>query len=144
GTFVNGQSGTLSLASGKSLTVTATVAGLPVVQNGVISNAGSMRVINAEVDVNEGSICGHALQIGAGSNQPGGSLASATPIGTGPACPSGQGSDQIFIPNVTAAITGDIPAGYTVAIGDSGSNCAHVAFTGAITNFGTLSAGWCS
>ena len=54
----------------------------------------------------------------------------------------GQASDQIYINNVTASLESNIPAGYTIAMGNTGAGYANVSTPGNLTNAGTLEPEW--
>jgi hypothetical protein len=138
----NASGATLTIASGKSLAVASSpVQTGTFIQDGVIANSGTLD-ISDPVQVNGGSICGNALNLGSGDGGSGGSLAFAANPATGPACAPGQKVNQISVLNVTATITTNVPRGFTVAIGDGGSGFAAVSTPGAFTNAGTLEPGW--
>ena len=88
-----------------------------------------------------GSICGNAPYVGSGDGGTGGSLTFASTVASGPACGTGVTSDNVFVPNVVASISGTIPAAYAVSIGDGGSSESAVTLN-SVVNEGTLSFGW--
>ncbi|MFZ0665693.1 MAG: hypothetical protein WAM97_08050 [Acidimicrobiales bacterium] len=145
-TFANGSTGTLSIAATESLTVsspsgtTATVT-----QDGVINNAGTL-VVNDELSVGGGSICGTAPQVGSNGGTVG-TLHFASTVASGPVCGTGP-TDQIAMANIPSAgngtLSGNIPSKYTVVIGNTGSSCAYITISGALTNSGTLEPGLCA
>ncbi len=134
-------SGSLTVASGKILAVTSPSGQTgTVVQKGLITNNGSFTVADA-LQIAGGTICGNSPLVGAGDAGAGGTLAFAGTVTAGPACSGSAPTDQIFVPNVTATVSGTIPAAYTVSIGDGGSGFPTVTLSG-VTNAGTLSFGW--
>jgi hypothetical protein len=139
-TLTNATTGTLSVATGQILTVsspsgqTATVT-----QDGVIDSYGSLYV-EETVDVEGGSACG-AVSVGQDSELPG-NLAFIGTVIAGPSCAAGLSTDVIAVGNVTGTLSGNIPAAYTVNIGNDTSSAPATTIEGAITNAGTLSFGW--
>jgi hypothetical protein len=109
----------------------------------MIDNSGTINVANP-IQINGGSICGNAVNLGGGDGQPANSLtlAFATKLAKGAACAKKVVKGHIFIYNVTASINTNIPKGYTVAIGDGGASYFHVSTPGSLTNAGALDPGW--
>ena len=142
-TFAN--SGTLSNASG-ALVVSSSgsAATLQLQSGGAVTDTGTGDSIHvaATVALDGGSICGNPLQIGSGDGGTGGTLAFAASPGSGPACGSGVARDQLLIDNVAATISGTIPAGYTVTVGDGGSGYFALALSGNVANDGTFAPGF--
>jgi len=139
----NTSAGTITVGSGSALEVTSPTsqpATLELDSGGMISNAGLFSVV-ASVEVNGGSICGNALEIGTGNGQEAGTLEFPNTPGTGPACGVGMASDQITIQNNSVTLSGTIPASYTVAAGDTGGNNFDVALQGDVINDGTFEPG---
>ena len=125
GVINNTSTGTISVAASQSLEVSSTASPQgTVTQDGVIDNSGTLTVL-APVSISGGSICGNRLNVGAdgGANQ---SLTFVGTVAPGPACGTGLASDQLFVANITGTVTGSVPAGYTVVIGDGGSSYAHI------------------
>jgi len=140
-TLTNEATGTLTVASGKTLAITSPSGQTgTVTQKGLISNSGSLTVADATL-ISGGSICGNAPYVGAGDAGAGGTLTFAASVPAGPACGGSTTTDHLFVPNVTATISGTIPAAYTVSIGDSGSSEATVTLSG-FSNAGTFSLGF--
>lgn len=111
---------------------------------GAVDNTGSLSVAGT-TQVNGGSICGNALDIGSGDGaggSPNATLSFATTPGTGPACGTGQATDQVFIYNVHAVLSGTIPSAYTVTAGDGGSSYNYTNLSGSVVNDGTFVPGW--
>jgi hypothetical protein len=134
-------SGTLSVASSETLAVSSPSGQTGTLdQDGLIDNSGALTVAD-ETEISGGSICGTAPVIGSADGGTGGTLSFDATVGSGPACGTGVKTDFLFVPNVTATVSGTIPAAYTVTIGDGGSSFAHVTLT-SVTNKGTLSFGW--
>jgi len=105
-------------------------------QDGVIDTVGPVTVQDP-FSVLGGSICGTPLNVGIdGHTAEGGSLKFGSPIVAGPSCGANP-SDQIFFANITSTMSGNIPTGYTVTIGNNGSSYAVVAAT-TKKNQGTL------
>ncbi len=141
-TLTNESTGTLSVVSGGSLSVSSPSGKTgTVTQNGVIDDAGAITVFD-KFAVGGGSLCGpNVVSIGADGNSAGPpSLAFASTIATGPTCGTGP-TDQVFVANVTGTMSGTIPRGYTVVIGDGGASFANI--TASTTkNLGTLEPGF--
>ena len=134
-------SGTLSVASSETLAVTSPSGQTGTVQqDGLIDNSGAITVADA-TEISGGSICGTAPLIGAADGGVGGTLSFDSSVASGPSCGTGVKTDNLFVPNVTATVTGTIPAAYTVTIGDGGSSFSHVTLS-SVTNKGILSFGW--
>ena len=111
-------------------------------QDGVIENSGTFNVADP-ITINGGTICQDPLKLGSGDETTGTfTLTFAANPSAGPACGSGQKTDQLFIYNVAATLESDIPAGYTVASGDAGSGEASLTTPGDLTNAGTLEPQW--
>jgi hypothetical protein len=143
-TLTNASTGTVNVSATNSLAVTSP-SGLEgtVSQDGVINNSGSI-VVQDAVSVKGGSICGTAVHVGgdAQSAAIGSSLAFASTVTAGPSCGTGVATDNLFIANVAATLSGSIPKTYTVAIGDSGAGFANVTIPSAMTIKGTLDVGF--
>jgi fibronectin-binding autotransporter adhesin len=141
--LLNASAGTLTVATGESLSISSPSGQTgTVTQDGVIDNSGTLTIQDA-VSIEGGSICGTAPRVGVDgqSSAIGTSLAFASTVTTGPTC-SLSPKDNVFIANVTGTLSGNIPAAYTVIIGDGGSTFANVTISGAVTNSGTLEPGW--
>ena len=139
-TLVNSSSGTISVASGNSLTITSPSGQTgTVTQDGVIDNSGAMSMQNP-LTIDGGTVCGNEVQVGV-DGETGGSLAFATTVGTGPACGTGIPTDQLFMANITSTLTGTVPKAYTVAIGDGGASFANITASGS-KNLGTIEPGF--
>jgi hypothetical protein len=138
-----GTDGTISIATGKLLGLSSPSGqSATFTQDGTIDNLGTFNVADP-IQINGGSICGSPLNLGGGDSQPGTlTLVFATKLAKGAACAKKQAKGHVFIYNVTASINSNIPAGYTVAIGDGGSGFANVSTPGALTNAGTLEPGF--
>jgi hypothetical protein len=65
-------------------------------------------------------------------------LVFATSVDSDQACGTGLAKDHLFVANIPGTISGNIPAGWTVTVGDGGSGFAHVALTKMTTNAGAL------
>jgi hypothetical protein len=107
--------------------------------NVVASNA---LTVEDKVLIDGGSICGAPLEIGTDGGSVG-ALAFAASVGSG-SCNAGSLKDNIDFANVSTngTLSGNIPAAYTVEMGNGGSSEANITFLGAITNSGTLEPGW--
>jgi hypothetical protein len=137
---LNDTTGTLSVASAQSLIVSSPSGQTgTVTQDGVTDNSGTFDVDDT-FDVEGGSICGN-VDVGAQADGQGNLTFTGT-VPTGPACGTDFSTDDIIWGNVTGTLTGNIPAVYTVAIGNSGSSAPNITIAGALTNAGTLSFGW--
>ena len=110
-----------------------------VTQEGVIDNSGTLSVQNP-LTVNGGTVCGNEVRVGV-DGQPGGSLAFAKIVATGPACGTGIPTDQLFMANITGTLTGTVPKAYTVAIGDGGAGLADITASTS-KNLGTIEPGF--
>lgn len=142
-TFLNDSTGTVTIASGQSLTISSPSGETgTVIQDGVIDNSGVLTIQDAAT-IEGGSICGTAPRLGvdAQATTIGTSLAFAPTVATGATC-SINPTDNLFIANIAGTMSGNIPAGYTVIIGDGGSGFANVTVSGAVTNSGTLEPGF--
>ncbi len=140
-TMTNDSTGTLSVATGQTLTITSPSGQTgTVTQDGVIQNSGSVIVEDA-LSVAGGSICGNSPQIGIGGGSTG-SLAFASTVGSGPSCGTGVATDNVHMANITGTLSGNIPAAYTVSIGDGGSGASHITIPSAMTIMGTLDVGF--
>ena len=136
GALNNSSTGTLTVATGETLTISSTASPQGTVsQAGVIDNNGTLNV-EAPVSVSGGSICGNRLNIGL-DGQASQSLTFVGAVAAGPACGTGLASDQLFMANITGTLTGSVPKGYTVLIGDGGSSYAHITST-ATSNAGVI------
>jgi hypothetical protein len=141
-TLLNGSTGTLSVASGQALAVTSPGGKTgTVTQDGVIDDAGSFTISDA-FSVEGGSLCGpDVVHVGIDGNNAGPpSLGFASTVASGPTCGTGP-TDQVFIANVTGALSGTIPSAYTVVIGDGGASFADITAT-TKKNLGTLEPGY--
>ncbi len=138
-----GTDGTISVASGKILSLgSPSGQSATFTQDGTIDNLGTFNV-GDPIEIHGGSICGSSLNLGGGDGQTGTlTLAFATKLAKGTACAKKLAKGHVFIYNVTASINSNVPAGYTVAIGDGGSSYAHVSTPGSLSNAGTLEPGW--
>ncbi|HTU31878.1 MAG TPA: hypothetical protein VMF07_20980 [Solirubrobacteraceae bacterium] len=139
-----GTNGTISVAATRILALSSPSAeSSTFTQDGTIDNLGTFNVADP-IQINGGSLCGNALNLGAGDGQTADSLslAFATKLAKGAACAKNQAKGHVFIYNVTASINSNIPKGYTVAIGDGGSSYFHVSTPGSLTNAGTLEPGF--
>jgi hypothetical protein len=133
--------GTLSVAASQTLAISSPSGQTAAIdQSGTIDNSGLLTGADAW-DVTGGSICGNAPYVGAGDGGSGGSLTFPSTVTGGPACGTGVTSDNIFVPNVVASVSGTIPVGYAVSIGDGGSGFSAVTLN-SVVNEGTLSFGW--
>jgi hypothetical protein len=133
--------GTLSVASSQTLAVSSPTGQTGAIdQSGTIDNNGLLTGADAW-NISGGSICGNAPYVGSGDGGTGGSLTFASTVAGGPACGTGVSSDDLFVPNVAASITGTIPATYGVSIGDGGAGYNSVTLN-SVVNQGTLSFGW--
>ncbi|MHB8694106.1 MAG: beta strand repeat-containing protein [Solirubrobacteraceae bacterium] len=141
-TFAN--SGTISSAAGTlAVSSTSGTGTLQLQSGGVVNDIGSSGSVSVadRVALGGGSICGNPLQIGSGDGGTGGTLAFASSPGSGPGC-GGLPAGKVFIPNVTATMSGTIPAGYTVTVGDGGSGYFALALSGNVVNDGTFAPGF--
>jgi hypothetical protein len=141
-TWQNTSTGTITVPSGVTVGVST-----PTGQSGAFTQAGVIEAlgafnVGAAVTINGGTTCGNGLNIGSGDGGTGGALSFAPQPTAGPPCPSGQATDVVSILNVTATLGTNIPAGYTVPIGDQHSSYANVNVPGGLTNAGTLEPGW--
>ncbi len=133
--------GTLSVAASQTLAISSPSGQTAAIdQSGTIDNSGLLTGADAW-DISGGSICGNAPSVGSGDGGTGGSLTFAPTVAGGPACGTGVTSDNIFVPNVVASISGTIPSTYAVSIGDGGSSESAVTLN-SVVNEGTLSFGW--
>jgi fibronectin-binding autotransporter adhesin len=138
--LVNASTGTVSVASGASLSISSPSGqNGTVTQDGVIDNSGTVSIQNP-LTVNGGTICGNAVQIGV-DGQTGGSLAFGTTVTSGPACGGETPSDQLSIANITGTLSGTVPKAYLVVIGDGGPGFANVS-ANTSKNLGTIEAGF--
>jgi hypothetical protein len=136
GTISNAASSTLAVSSSSSPAGTIELDSGGVVNNsGTITDAGTLLV-------DGGSICGNAVTLGSGDGGTGGALQFPASAGTGPACGSGVATDQIFIANVAATLSGTIPSAYTVSVGDGGSSFFALTLSANVVNDGTFAPGW--
>ncbi len=143
-TLTNDSTGTLSVASGQTLSVTSPSGQTgSVTQDGVIDNSGTIAVQDA-VTVNGGSICGNAPHVGLDGQSAtiASSLTFGSTVAAGPSCGTGIETDNLFIANITGTLSGNIPAIYTVSIGDGGSSAAKISVPSAMTVLGTLNLGF--
>jgi hypothetical protein len=136
--WTNATTGTITVDPG--VAVTPTGSGGSFTQSGLITNKGTLATTGT-MTVNGGSVCGGPLALGVDGGS-GGTLNFATKPTSGPACPSGQKKNQIFMANVTSTLGTNIPKGYTVLIGDGGSSYATVSTPGALTVAGAVNPGW--
>jgi hypothetical protein len=139
-----GTDGTISIASGQTLALSSpSNESASFTNDGTIANSGTFNVADP-IQINGGTICGNSLNLGAGDGQPANSLtlAFAAKLAKGAKCAKKVPAKHVFIYNVTAVINSNIPAGWTVGIGDGGSSYAHVSTPGALTNAGTLEPGF--
>lgn len=142
-TLLNDSTGTLNVASGETLSVSSPAGQTgTVIQDGVINDSGALTIQDA-VTIEGGSICGGTPHVGVDGQNPatGTSLAFAPTVTTGPSCATGP-TDHLFVANITGTLSGNIPAAYTVIIGDGGSSEPNITLSGAITNSGTFEPGW--
>ncbi len=142
-TFLNDTTGILSVPSAASLTFSSPAGDTgTVTQDGVVNNSGTL-VVQDELVVQGGSICGTAPQVGVDGGSIG-TLHFASTVTAGPAC--GGATDNIDIANVTSngTLSGNIPSAYTVVIGNGGSSCPAITVSGALSNAGTLDATDCT
>ena len=141
-TLTNASAGVLSVTSGATLSVSSPSGKTgTVIQDGVVNDAGTMTISDA-FSVEGGSLCGpDVVHVGIDGNSNGPpSLGFALTVPAGPTCGTGP-TDQIFIANVTGTLSGTVPKGYTVVIGDGGSSFANI--TASTTkNLGTLEPGF--
>jgi len=123
----NTSSGTITISSVGALDISSPSGqSAPFVQDGLIENSGTFNV-GDPITINGGTICENPVKLGSGDETTGTfTLSFATNPSAGPACGSGQATDQLFIYNVAATIESNIPTGYTIAMGDSGSGFATV------------------
>jgi hypothetical protein len=99
-------------------------------------------VVADAVDIVGGSICGGPLVIGFDDGGSGGSLSFSGALDPAPDCSGISGpSDAIAISNVPASLSGTIPDGYTITVGDAGSSHATLTLVGQVVNQGTLQIG---
>ena len=142
-TLVNTSSGTISVSSGNSLTITSPSGQTgTVTQDGVLDNSGQF-IAAAAVTVKGGSICNNALQVGMdGQAATTDGLAFANSVGAGPSCGTGIPTDNVFIANIAGSLSGNIPSAYTVSIGDGGAASARITIPSAMTVKGTLNLGY--
>jgi len=135
--------GTISNASGTLAVSTpgGPTANFELDSGGTVDNTGTLNVADI-VAIDGGSICGNTLNVGASDGGTGGSLAFATTPGTGPACGTGVTKDQVFIYNVSATLSGTIPAGYVVRVGAGGSSFFALALSGDVVNDGAFVPGF--
>jgi hypothetical protein len=141
-TLSNSSTGTINVAASESLSISSPSGqAATVTQDGVINNLGTL-TIQDTLSVKGGSICANSPHVGVDgqSTTTAGSLKFGSTVTAGPACGTGP-TDHLFIANITGTLSGNIPAGYTVAIGDGGSSYFHVTAT-TTTNAGTLEPGW--
>jgi fibronectin-binding autotransporter adhesin len=138
-----GTNGTISITTGKVLQLSSpTGQSATFTQDGTITNDGTFNVADP-IQINGGSVCGDALKLGAGDGSTGTfTLTLAAKPTKGAACAKKVVKGQLFIYNVTATINSNIPAGYTVAMGDGGASYFHVSTPGSLSNAGTLEPGW--
>lgn len=139
----NTSSGTIAVGSVDTLDISSPSGqSASFVQDGVIDNSGTVSVADP-IPINGGTICDHPVNLGSGDERPGTlTLTFAANPSAGPACGSGQATDQLFIYNVAATIETNVPAAYTVAMGDIGPGAASVGTPGNLTNAGTLELEW--
>lgn len=136
GLVQNKSTGTITVASGVTVDISNPSPNSgSVLQDGVIDNSGT---INLEVPltIDGGSICGNEIRVGEDGGQSE-SISFATTVPAGPACATGDSTNNIFMANITGTLNGNVPKGYTLIIGDGGSSYAHVSTSGT-TNAGTL------
>jgi hypothetical protein len=132
-TLLNDSTGTLSVATGESFSISSPSGQTgTVTQDGVIDNSGTLTTQDA-VSIEGGSICGNAPHVGidAQSSSTVTSLAFASAVTTGPTC-SISPTDNVFIANITGTLSGNIPAAYTVIIGDGGSSFPNITVSGQV------------
>jgi hypothetical protein len=140
--LVNDPSGTISVGSdtGSSLSISSPSGQTgTVTQGGVIDNSGTLSVQDP-LTVSGGTICGNAVQVGI-DGETGGSLAFTKTVLSGPACGTDIPTDQLFIANITGTLSGIVPRGYVVAIGDGGASFANITASGT-KNQGTIEPGF--
>ena len=142
-TLLNDSTGTISVASGNSLTITSPSGQTgTVTQDGVLDNSGQF-IAAAAVTVQGGSICNNPLQVGMdGQAATTDGLAFASSVGSGPSCGTGIPTDNVFIANIVGSLSGNIPSAYTVSIGDGGAASARITIPSAMTVKGTLNLGY--
>lgn len=141
-TLTNDSTGTLSVATGQTLAVNSPSGQTgTVTQDGVIDNSGSLTVADT-LNVEGGSICDNAAQVGLSGSSAPSNLGFAATVGTGPSCGTGVATDNIHIANVTGTLSGNIPAAYTLSIGDGGASKANITIPSALTILGTLDVGF--
>jgi hypothetical protein len=140
----SGTNGTISIASGELLALSSpSDESITFTQDGTITNSGTFTVADP-IQINGGTICGDALNLGAGDGQSADSLTltfAAKPT-KGAACAKKVAAHHVFISNVTASIDSNIPTGYSVGIGDGGASYGHVSTPGSLTNAGTVDLGF--
>ncbi len=143
-TFLNDSTGTLDVPSATSLTFSSPGGNTGTfTQDGIIDVVASNALtVSDAVVIDGGSICGAPLEIGTDGGSVG-TLTFAASVGSG-SCNSGSLKDNIDFANVSTngKLSGNIPAAYTVEMGNGGSSESNITFLGAITNSGTLEPGW--
>jgi len=143
-TFTNGSAGTVDVLTGTTLTLSSPSANVGTfTQDGTIDLAAANAfTVEDAVAIDGGSICGAPLEIGTNGGSVG-SLTFESSVGSG-SCNSGSLKDNIDFANIptNGTLSGNIPAAYTVEMGNGGSSYPNITLSGAITNSGTLSMGW--
>jgi hypothetical protein len=136
GAISNTSTGTITVATGETLAISSTASPQGTFsQDGIIDNLGTLNV-EAPVSISGGSICGTRLNVGL-DGQASQSLTFVGAVAAGPACGTGLQSDQLFMANITGTLSGSVPHGYTIVIGDGGSSFAHIT-SNSTTNAGVL------
>ncbi len=142
-TFLNDSTGTIAVASSNTLTISSPSGQTgTVTQDGVLDDSGQF-IAQEAVTMEGGSICNNPLQVGLdGQSATTDGLNFASTVGSGPSCGTGVPTDNVFIANITGSLSGSIPSGYTVSIGDGGSSAAKITIPSAMTVNGTLNLGF--
>jgi adhesin HecA-like repeat protein len=111
-----------------------------VTEDGVIDNSGSFTDVDT-LSILGGTVCGTAVHVGTDGGA-GETLSFASHVATGTTCATGMPKDKLFVANIPGTVSGNIPAGWTVDVGDGGSSFAHVTLSTATKNAGTLESGF--
>jgi hypothetical protein len=140
-TLTNATTGTLSVATGQILTVSSPSGQTGTVsEEGVIDNSGSFTDLDT-LSVLGGTVCDNSVHVGY-DDAVGETLSFASHVASGPACAAHAPKDKLFITNIPGTLSGNVPKGWTVAIGDGGSGFANVTLSGTSTNSGTIEPGY--
>jgi hypothetical protein len=139
--LLNGSTGSLSVSSGVTVNISSPAGQTgTVTEDGLLTNSGTITDLDT-LSILGGTVCGNVVRVGqdGGASQ---TLSFASHVAAGPACAAHLAKGQLFMANIAGTVSGNIPKGWTVDIGDGGANLANVTLSGTTTNAGTLEAGY--